>query len=1313
MDLNSAVAYFLASKLLAFALIINGRLERRGSLSRVANGRLVSLEESASWIDKFSFNWLTPLMAAGYEHRLNVEDLWAMIESDRAAFVSKNYAKYEHKSIMVGIFYACWPSIIQMAIYGSLWGITIDPTSDTPLMAWIYHCMHQGMFAGWRSEVQIQAMLSSRVFNKCLVRQNIASVKQQQQSRPSTDATAETTNEQFNNTKDDETDTATDWNTGTIANILNVDVSNIAIAFSLLSLFIGSAIQVFVAVFFMWQLVGWATIIGLVVLAPLYWISSLVSNWLKNTLNKYLHSSDVRLGIVNEMLQSIRMIKLFAWEPQFQQRIKKARDSELDLLRDRLLLLSIFTVITHGNPAIMLCATLGAYTLILGHTLTAATVFTAVAVFNTLRSAVEQLPELLFWLCTNSSLLDLPDVQRISDDNIDETMELPERIAFIDASFSWGLPNVSDTIQETEQDHSSAFELRRLNIEFSMGQLNLIVGPTGSGKTSMLLALLGEMTCTRGSALLPTYKRLPNGQAIGGQVAYVAQQAWLQSLSIRDNILFGQKYEEDRYNQVVFACALERDLEILDAGDSTEIGEKGVTLSGGQKQRVALARALYSSAKHILLDDCLSAVDAHTAKHIVKHCLQGPLMQGRTRILVTHHVELCAHSAAFTVVLEKGAIIAQGTTADVLDIAVKIDKNAVIELSKETEADADNIDDKETDGSEKKVNLLTGQPDKVHGGRLVEEEAREQGGVKMGVYSKYIKAGGGYLHWLGIILVITLMQLILAFHVYWLRIWTNNTQDSTHLGYYFGIYTLLSLLVLVAIGIRHAIPLLASQRASRVIHAQFVDKLAHANVRFFDKTPIGRILNRFSKDISNIDKNIPISLGFLVVNSTEVIFIIVIISTVAPKFLICCIIIGLCFMIIGAYCIRSSCELKRLESISKSPFLSLVTETLTGVTTIRAFSANRRFIKDCHIKIDTMNCPSYLLSATNQWMAYRSDCLSALITTLCCAFLLLNHESLDAGFIGFTLTYALLFSEASVWIVRNANYIELAMNGMERIMEYINVEQEKPAIIKHHRPDRSGQLMEKLSPVIRDLSFNLKAGERVGIVGRTGAGKSSLTLAFFRFIEASSGRILVDNVDISQIGLHDLRSRLTIIPQDPILFSGTVRSNLDPFSMHDDASIWNALRRSHLIDDQHGHSVRPVGLEHLDAPVTENGGNFSQGQRQLLAMARALLRDSRVIIMDEATASVDFETDARIQQTVREEFTHATLICIAHRLRTIIDYDRVLVLDAGRLVEFDTPTNLLNQPNSIFRELCEHSGELDMLLSMVKSTASTSTSQST
>ncbi|KAI8052837.1 P-loop containing nucleoside triphosphate hydrolase protein [Syncephalis plumigaleata] len=1337
------------------------------------DGRLVSLEDSASFIDHLTFNWVSPLMAAGYHHQLNDEDLWSLRNTDRAQHLTGiYYGHYRKQSVLTSVIYTCWSDVLKMIIYGALWGVSMygppyflnrileyinDPASEIDYLAWYYVfgmfaslvfisvVLQQAMFAGWRAQLRIHAMLSSQIFRKCLARQNIATTNEHNGSATQEDQSNNNNNndndDDEDNDDDDDTNKPIDWNTGTVTNVLNSDVANIGFAFSFGQLFVGSAVQIFVAVFFLWQLIGWATFIGALSIIPVYWGSSLVSKWLAKSIAAYIRATDIRLGIVNEMLQSIRMIKLFAWETRFQQRIHESRLAEVARLKERLLGFSLFIVVTHGSPAVMLCCTLGAYVWILGNPLTAPMVFTTVAVFNTLRSAVEQLPELLFWviLCRTSlariqGFLDQPDVSIKLEDhaNHNEMGASVARIAFVDAEFSWCSEDDTTTSinipNEGQPTRNTVFKLVDLNVEFIPYELNIIAGPTGSGKTSMLMALLGEMPCKRGQAILPLYGVNPVDLRMQGQVAYVAQQAWLQSRSIRDNILFGEEYDETRYKQVIFACALERDLEILDAGDRTEIGEKGVTLSGGQKQRVALARAIYSSAKHILLDDCLSAVDAHTAKHIVEHCLQGPLIQGRTRILVTHHVELCAPLASFMLVMERGRIVAQGAAMDIVDTVIRLDKDAAPSDDKiacDTAHDGiitttiNNNGDGDSDSD-----------DDDNDGRLVEEETRQQGSVKLRVYHYYIQASGGYLWWLGIIGIIVVMQLVIASQVYWLRIWTNDAQDNRHINYYFGVYILLSILVLVAIGIRHTIPLMATLRASRTIHETFVFKLSHAVVRFYDKTPIGRILNRFTKDTSTLDRTLPIALGFLVVNIVEVLFVIVIICTISPVFLLYCIAIGILYAAIGVYSIRSSCELKRLESVSKSPFLALVTETLLGVTTIRAFGATNRFLNDCFTKVDTMNRPSYLLCATNRWMAYRSDVLSAIITTLCCVFLLLNHDVLDAGFMGFILTYALMFSEASVWIIRNANYLELAMNGLERILEYIGVEQERPAIIENNRPDpnwpsRGAITVENLvlryavdqSPVIHDLSFDVKPGERIGIVGRTGAGKSSLALAFFRFIEASGGRITIDGVDISQIGLQDLRSRLTIIPQDPVLFAGTIRSNLDPFLMYDDASIWNALRRSHLIDhhdtggdddnNNNGNETtsRPVGIEHLDAPIAEAGGNFSQGQRQLLAMARALLRNSRVIVMDEATASVDFDTDQRIQQTVREEFTQATLICIAHRLRTIIDYDRVLVLDAGRLVEYDKPSVLLHQSNSLFRQLCAHSGELDTLLTMTRSSA--------
>ncbi|KAI9594388.1 hypothetical protein BDF19DRAFT_423478 [Syncephalis fuscata] len=1410
------------------------------------DGRLMTREAGASIWECMSFSWLSPLMKAGRQSgRIEEADLWELMTPDQASKATQAFASNRHSNLLISLLSTFKIDLLKQMGFACLWSLfmyspplflnrlldtislrnkhrdTIPThTVQTDYIDYAYFdalglllgtlfmsaCLQQAAFYGQHVAVRTRAILSSLIFEKCLRRrvyQTTPSKKDDCRKRNKTATIHEDNNngqetpvphivvieeeeEKKKKKKDkaEKDDTPTVKDAGSITNLLNVDVQHISDAFSYTHLFVGSVIQIAVALTFLSFLLGWATAFGIASMLPVYWASRYVGRNFTQVMAQLLSASDNRLSIMNEVMQTIRIIKLFAWEPQFSDRIMKARETELKVLWQRMMMFIAFMSISMGGPVLIMSVTLGAYTTLLQQALTPSVAFTTVALFNSLRRAVEQFPEMLFWLlqCRVSShridtflseeevaVLPKPSSYTATVANSNSSAS-NMNIGFTHAFFSWNNTTIdcpSDTAtvkdellesflvnEDNEREESRGFCLTDIHIQFPIDELTVIAGSTGSGKSSLLLALLGEMSLTRGQIHFP--KRNSNACSVNmdHEVAYVAQQAWLQNVTIRENILFGMPYDEARYRQVVYACALERDFEILDAGDQTQVGEKGVTLSGGQKQRVALARAVYSRARHLLLDDCLSAVDAHTAKHIVDYCLTSPLMYGRTRILVTHHVEMCLADATLVVVLRAGRIMVQGTADAALasgwlpscsesmttsrqgtprpsrpasirerlnalgspddgessgDNSISLTLDAIPKghsrrhgrQKKKRTAEEEPEDDEDTNGGET-AGTDNGDSSNIsrYDGRLGEEEQRARGHVNMDVYRAYIKASGGYQYWVLVILLLVAMQVFVFAQPYWLRIWTNSvTSHKDH--------------VVMAVAIRHYVIIVGTVRAGRNLHQQLTDRILHAKLRFFDATPVGRIMNRFSRDISAIDQELTIALGFFLIDLIEIGAIVLMISVVTPWFLVAGIGIAAVYFVVASRFVAASRDLKRLESVSKSPFLSLLNEALLGVTTIRAFGAQDRFSVDSLIRVDAMNRPTYHLGAANRWLSWRTYLAGSFVSFFTAIFILISLDHIDAGLAGFTLSTALMFSEITMWTVTFYGMLEMSMNGVERVHEYLQIDQEPPAIIESSRPapewPQKGLIqVENLviqysplhTPVIRDLSFTVQPGERVGIVGRTGAGKSTLAVAFFRFVEATSGTIAIDGVNIANIGLHDLRSRLTIIPQDPILFNGTIRSNLDPFSIHSDDAIWNTLRRSHLIGQVDGQEFYPAGLESLDAPVSENGVNFSQGQRQLLAMARALLCSSKLIIMDEATASVDFETDTLIQQTVRNEFTDASLLCIAHRLRTIIDYDKVLVMDAGRLAEYDSPSVLIQQKDSIFRKLCEQSGEFDVLLAM-------------
>ncbi|RKP08930.1 P-loop containing nucleoside triphosphate hydrolase protein, partial [Thamnocephalis sphaerospora] len=1298
-------------------------------------------EETASIIELTLFDWLTPLIVTGGRRQLEDEDLWELHSQDRAAIATQTYQKHKRRKILRSLASAFRKDVFELTIYSLLWGLLIftppvfmqyllkyleDPTTASRSMAWFYAAalisgfilanvfMLQGRRLGQRMAVRSTAILSCEVSQKCLRRQ----INAPQQAK----------------TEDNEKEGG-EWDTGAVINLLSVDVRNIYQFLANVYALIGGTVQVVIVLVLLWRIVGIVASVGVGIIILTLFACEFWSRKLSVVYESLIKITDERLTIISEasigtpcirqMLQSIRMVKFFAWEPQFLQRISKVRQKELALAWKRMLYSTANMITVGGGPVLITVSVLFVYTIILGNTLTASVAFTTLSLLNMMRTIVWTLPQTIMWAVQANvssgrigEFLALPEItdQAVIDARSNANINGKERIALECAEFCW-LPADTVAVNVTDDNANdniaTPFALRDIDIDFVPGELNVIAGQTGSGKTSLLMALLGEMPRVRGTVHLPRRRTITSELGTpGGNIAYVAQQAWLRNVSIRDNILFGQTYDEDRYRRVLHACALERDLEILDAGDRTQIGEKGITLSGGQKQRVALARAVYSPAQHIIMDDCLSAVDIHTAKHIVEHCLLGPLLQGRTRILVTHHVDLCMNDAAFGVILKEGRVIAKGPAAEVLPT-----DSALLSHAKGKQALADSNTTAELASLETAVVQLK------HDGILTEEEDHAQGSVELKHYLAYFRASGGYKLWIIGALFCALAPVVDALQTYILRMWTDGTLKHASDGLYISVYSAAAALSLLMRLVSSIIMYIAALKSCRTLHDALTKRVSGATVRFFDKTPTGRVMNRFSKDIAAIDQELPDNIVYLAVDIFVTALSLPTVAVILPTYLIPVVVIAIVFMLAAVMYLRSSRELKRIESVSKSPYLSLATEILSGAVTIRAFNMEHWFNVENVTRIDTMNRPTYLLAMATLWLTSAMTWIGAFSILACCVLFLGFGGTVTAGTAGFVLTYTLSFAEAMAWTVMECSQLEVLMNCMERITEYLEIEQEPAAIVEDNRPPKSwphhGKIhvdqltvkyAEDQSPVLHDVTLDIKPGERVGIVGRTGAGKSTLSLTFFRFIEAASGRIVLDDVDISRIGLHDLRSRLTIIPQDPVLFSGTIRSNLDPVSEHDDAAIWAALRRCHLIG-QDADEEKPPGLETLDSPVLEHGTNFSHGQRQLLAMARALLRESRVIIMDEATASVDFETDSKIQTTIREEFKQSTLLCIAHRLRTVIDYDRILVLDAGRVVEYDTPLALIQCEGGAFRSLCEGTGELDALVRLAESSRASSAAQ--
>lgn len=900
-----------------------------------------------------------------------------------------------------------------------------------------------------------------------------------------------------------------------------------------------------------------------------------------------------------------------------------------------------------------------------------------------------------------------------------------------DASYSWY--KNSDPV------------ISNINIAIKKDCLLSVIGRVGSGKSSLIAALCGDL------------ERVSGEVRIRGSVAFVPQQAWIMNDTLRANILFGNRYDPHYYQKTIEACCLQQDFDMLLGGDMTEIGERGINLSGGQKARISLARAVYARADIYLFDDPLSAVDAHVGKTIFDKVV-GPkgMLAGKTRVFVTHQIQYLSQSPQI-MMLRDGKVVEQGNFQELMarkaevyqlvsefgrdptqDVAATLDDDSESLVEQEVHLDEDVVERDAFPAEE--TPLLSSTPrsarrDSIRSttsvrtlrrpsvasaisrtaakapepknSALMSEEQMKQGSVSRSVYLAYAKACS-YSAVIAYLLSMILSQSASISTSLWLTHWSSDNDSGKGVSspmYYIGVYALLGFSYsLLTVFQSIILQVYCGIRSARVLHQDMLHSVLRSPMSFFDTTPMGRILNRFSKDQSTIDEVLPRSFSGYSRTLFQVISVLVVVTMSTPSFIIIILPFSFVYLWLQRYFLSTSREIRRLDSVSRSPVFAHFQETLGGISTIRAYRQQKRFIDGNEHRLDQNLRAFYPGIAGNRWLAFRLECLSSVII-FGSAFLsvvsLARHVAVDPGLVGLSLSYALSITQTLNWMVRQYTEIESNIVSVERLKEYVELTPEAPETIPYHRPPQEWPAEGRvdfinyetryrpgLELVLRGVNCSIRSHEKIGICGRTGAGKSSLTLSLFRIIESVKGQIFVDGIDISTLGLYDVRSRFSIIPQDPVLFAGTIRFNLDPSGTKSDLELWQALEDSYLKDYV---STLDGGL---NAIVLEQGDNFSVGQRQLICLARALLRKTSLLVLDEATAAIDLETDALVQAIIRQKFADCTILTIAHRINTVMDSDRIMVLDQGRVAEFDSPANLLADPKSIFYSLAKESGNL-------------------
>lgn len=1162
---------------------------------------------------------------------------------------------------------------------------------------------------------------------------------------------------------------------GDIVNLVSSDIGEVSQTVEIMSDAITVPLRLFLCLGALYKLLGsamWAGLATALVLVPL---STAVSTAIYSLYNTQMKYKDERIRLTSEIINSIKSIKLYSWERPMLNRLHEIRNlKELVNGRNMGLYNAGASFLWSCVPFAISCAVYTFYAKVSHKEVIPSVIFPALSLFDLLSQPILMLPNIFSNFTEAKVSLErlcaffvLEDRREDYVERIYKPLKLNDRsVEISNATFVWS----KERNELTAEGEEAPYALKDINFTARKGQLTCIVGRVGAGKTTLIKSLIGEISLAE------------NGKGsiqINGSIAYCAQNAWIMNCSVRENILFGKRYDKKFYQKTIEACELISDFESLPDGDGTLVGEKGISLSGGQKARLSLARAVYSRADIYLLDDVLSAVDSHVAKKITNAVLgSSGLLATKTIILATNSIRILS-LANETVYLQKGEIVERGTYAELM-----AKKGAVFGLVSEF-ASNEGSEDYTSEEEEKKrtssissteatpqpfeplfaevedldgdyqlarveTNHTVGQASAVSFGHVydfgdedsspkataLKKEVVEKGRVKWKVYAEYLKA----CNWIYIIVWLAIYWAVVATEIggnFILKHWSERNMAEGH-TVDSGLYLLIYAFTGVAAGIltfigAYIILTFSSLAASKFFHDRMAESVLRAPMSFFDTTPIGRILNRFSDDVSVLDQRVMWSLMMLCQLIIETTTKLAIIIYNLPIMIIVIVSLFFLYNYFRQRFIPTSREMRRLKSALRSPVFSHLQESINGVESLRAYGERDRFIHSNRSKVNECTKVDWSSQSANRWLSMRLQSIAAIVVLASTLLILASvyfKKQLDPALVGFLMTYVFSSTGSLNAIIRMWAETETKAVNIERLIEYGNLASEAELIIENNRPasswpgegtisfvDYSTRYREGMDPVLKNINLNIKPSEKIGIVGRTGAGKSSLTLALFRIIEPITGNINIDAVNTSAIGLFDLRTQLNIIPQDAHAFEGSIRGNLDPFHKYSDEELWKVLDMAHLKehvesmktdvknDDEskdskkkkkkNNNTEEEVPQVGLNAKVLEGGSNLSGGQKQLLCLARALLNPSKVLVLDEATASVDVQTDKIIQETIRSEFKDKTILTIAHRLDTIMDSDRVLVLEKGQVKEFDSPETLLKNPDSEFYSLCREGGYID------------------
>ncbi|KAK1170047.1 multidrug resistance-associated protein 4-like [Acipenser oxyrinchus oxyrinchus] len=1272
---------------------------------------------TANVFSKIFFCWLNPLFRIGYKRKLEEDDMYKVLPEDRSERLGEELQWYWDKEVeqakkdlrvpklTKAIVKCYWKSyavlgaftlieetlkVIQPVFLGKLilFFETYNPdnrealyvaygyAAGVSLSTFAFAILHHLYFYHvQRSGMKIRVAMCHMIFKKALCLSNTALGK---------------------------------TTTGQIVNLLSNDVNKFdEVTIFLHFLWIGP-LQAAAVTALLWQEIGPSCLAGMAILVFLMPLQTCFGRLFSKLRSKTAAFTDTRIRTMNEVVSGMRIIKMYAWEKPFAKLVTEIRRKEISKVKKSSYLRGMNMASFFVASKIILFITFTTFVL-LGNPISASKVFVTVSLYSAVRltvtlffpSAIERASETMISIRRIKNFLILdeivkPSVELHKEEKKDVLIHMKDVICYWDKNLDAPtLQNVSFTVNP--------------------GQLLAVIGAVGAGKSSLLSAILGELPQDQGDI------------KVKGKLTFAAQQPWVFSGTLRSNILFGLEYNPQKYEQVIRACALKKDIDILPDGDMTVIGDRGATLSGGQKSRVNLARAVYQDTDIYLLDDPLSAVDAEVGRHLFEKCICG-VLRNKPRILVTHQLQYL-QAADQILVLKEGHMVAKGTYGELQRSGVDFTS-----LLKKDEDEEDEQAPTEQNGSrsghcrtisQNSVWSQTSSSQSTKDGTadlppaeavttVLSEESRSEGSIGVRLYWKYFIAGANCAVLLLLFLLNLSAQTAYILQDWWLSYWASkqeklNVTQGAHnhnetqqldLGFYLGVYAGLTVVTVIFGFLRSLLFFKVLVNSAQTLHNQMFQSIVRTPVRFFDINPIGRILNRFSKDIGQLDNLLALTFADFVQTFLQIVGVIAVAVSVIPWIIIPLIPLLIIFIILRRYFLQTSRDIKRLESTTRSPVFSHLSSSLQGLWTIRAFKAEQRFQREFDDHQDLHSESWFLFLTTSRWFAVRLDGLCAIfVTTVAFGSLLLANE-LEAGEVGLALSYAVTLIGMFQWGVRQSAEVENQMTSVERVLDYTELENEAPWVTECRPPPgwpRHGVIVfegvnfaySRDGPhVLKNMHAVFRSKEKVGVVGRTGAGKSSLISALFRLAEPD-GSIRIDGVLTSELGLHDLRKKMSIIPQDPVLFTGTMRKNLDPFNEHTDEDLWNALQEVQL------KGVVEELPSKIETELAESGSNFSVGQRQLVCLARAILRKTRILIIDEATANVDPRTDELIQKTIREKFEQCTVLTIAHRLNTIIDSDRILVLDAGRIHEYDEPYVLLQNNDSIFYKMVQQTGKAE------------------